>query len=77
MRERKGESERDKRRGKPRKFEREREIYINITFQKLGKKPGILRHTSTQKMSIVVMSASKCYGVGIFYGVKRTCGAVL
>ena len=75
MRERKGESERDKRRGKPRKFERER--YINITFQKLGKKPGILRHTPTQKMSIVVMSASKCYGVGIFYGVKRTCGAVL
>ena len=40
MRERKGESERDKRMGKPRKFERERarERYINITFQKLGKK---------------------------------------
>ena len=58
---------------------RARERYINITFQKLGKKPGIkiLRHTSTHKMSIVVMSASKCYGVGIFYGVKRTCGAVL
>ena len=43
MRERKGESERDKRRGKPRKFERERglERYINTTFQNLGKKPGI------------------------------------